>query len=69
MPPAFVISYLRNKLDNPVVLYTLYDYYHVANKNKEISNNTLIEVFPFHTSTFLLMILKTKVGNVEMSHI
>ena len=43
--PAFVISFLRNKLDNPVVLYTLYDYYHVANKNKEISNNTLIEVY------------------------
>lgn len=58
MPPAFVISYLRNKLDNPVVLYTLYDYYHIANKNKEISNNTLIEVFSIPYINILINDLK-----------
>lgn len=62
MPPAFVISYLRNKLDNPVVLYTLYDYYHVANKNKEISNNTLIEVFSIPYINILINDLKNKGG-------
>lgn len=62
MPPAFVISFLRNKLDNPVVLYTLYDYYHVANKNKEISNNTLIEVFSIPYINILINDLKNKGG-------
>ena len=62
MPPAFVISFLRNKLDNPVVLYTLYDYYHVANKNKEISNNTLIEVFSIPYINILINDLKSKEG-------
>ncbi len=62
MPPAFVISYLRNKLDNPVVLYTLYDYYHIANINKEISNNTLIEVFSIPYINILINDLKNKGG-------
>ena len=62
MPPAFVISFLRNKLNNPVVLYTLYDYYHIANKNKEISNTTLIEVFSIPYINILINELKNKGG-------
>lgn len=65
MPPAFVISYLRNKLDYPVVLYTLYDYYHIANKNKEISNNTIIEVFSIPYVNILINDLKRKGGKCK----
>lgn len=62
MPPSFVISFLRNKLDNPVVLYTLYDYYHTANKNMEISSNTIIEVFSIPYINILINDLKNKGG-------
>ena len=65
MPPSFVISFLRNKLDNPVVLYTLYDYYHVANKQKVVSDDTVIEVFSIPYINVLVSELKKRGGQCK----
>ena len=65
MPPSFVISFLRNKLENPVVLYTLYDYYHIANKKKIVSDNTIIEVFSIPYINVLVSELKKRGGQCK----
>lgn len=65
MPPSFVISFLRNKLNNPVVLYTLYDYYHIANKEKIVSENTVIEVFSIPYINVLVSELKKRGGQCK----
>lgn len=65
MPPSFVISFLRNKLDNPVVLYTLYNYYHIAYKNNDISDNTIIEVFSIPYINILINDLKNSGENCK----
>ena len=62
LPPQFVISFLRNKLDNDVALFTLYEYYRRAHKNHEISNDTVVEVFSIPYINILLFELKKK-GN------
>ena len=58
LPPPFVISFLRNKIDNTVVLYTLYDYYRTAYQNNEIIENTTVEVFSIPYINILILDLK-----------
>lgn len=62
LPPQFVISFLRNKLDNDVALFTLFEYYRIAHDNHEIASNTVIEVFSIPYINILLFELKKK-GN------
>ena len=58
LPPPFVISFLRNKIDNTVVLYTLYDYYRTAYQNNEITENTTVEVFSIPYINILILDLR-----------
>lgn len=60
LPPQFVISFLRNKLDNDVALFTLFEYYRIAHDNHEIASNTVIEVFSIPYINILLFELKKK---------
>lgn len=60
LPPQFVISFLRNKLDNDVALFTLFEYYRIAHDNHEIASDTVIEVFSIPYINILLFELKKK---------
>ena len=62
LPPPFVISFLRNHIDNTVVLYTLYDYYRTAYQNNEIIDYATVEVFSIPYINILLLDLRRE-GN------
>ena len=66
LPPPFVISFLRNHIDNTVVLYTLYDYYREAYRNNEITDYATVEVFSIPYINILLLDLKREGNKMSM---